>query len=290
MELCLETMYFRQISRNTAHGTSPEDILTTAVGRGIRCFDTAGAYDEAERILGRFLRYQKRKNDFIITTKLRPTTLRNVAPHNYYGALRQDLTGSLRCLGFDSLSICLMPNADFLRDAQALEALARLKEEKLADKVGVCTTTAAQFEAASASPYIDVIQISYSVFDTRLDELLRRTDKEIQAGGVFLKGLLFRSEDEVPEHMWEAKTYLHSLTAYEERHGVTRAELAITFAKTQPKISQLLIAVDNASQLSDDCDYFNRGGNTVALRELTEQIGVVDERIVQPSLWRGEIR
>lgn len=290
MELCLETMYFRQPLRNAAQGTTPDEILTTAVGRGIRCFDTAGAYDEAERILGRFLKYQKRQDDFILTTKIRPNTLRNVSPAHYKNALLQDLAGSLRCLGFAKVNATLLHNADFLRDELALDALASLKDEGVTEKVGVCVATPMQFEVASAAPQIDVIQISYNVFDTRLDELLRRTNKEIQAGGVFLKGLLFRTEDEVPEHMWEAKTHLHTLAAYEEREGVSRAELAITFAKTQPKINQLIIAVENAAQLSEDCDHFTRTGNTVALRELTDQIGGVDERIVQPSLWRGEYR
>lgn len=283
-------MYFRERTARTNYGSSPDDILTAAVGHGVRCFDTAGAYDDAEKILGRFLKLQKRKSDFIVTTKIRPNTIRNVAPENYFGALRHTLIGSLRNLELDHVSICLFHNADFLGDRAALASLAALKDAGLTEKVGVCVAAPDQFEAASASEFIDVIQISYNVFDTRLDTLLATTNKEIQAGGVFLKGLLFRSEDEVPDHMWEAKNYLRTLSNYEERHSVTRAELAVTFAKTQSKISQLLIAVDNVNQLTEDCEYFMRSGNKVALRELPDQLGGVDERIIQPSLWRGEYR
>lgn len=290
MELCLETMYFRETGGKGRSGTSPEDILTAAVGRGIQCFDTAGAYDEAEKILGRFIRYQKRKEDFFVTTKIRPNTLRNVAPQNYHGAMRQNLTGSLRNLGLSRVDVCLLHNADFLDDRQALAALGALREDELTNKVGVCVATPDQFETASESPYIDVIQIPYNVFDTRLDAYLARTDKEIQAGGIFLKGLLFRREEEVPDHMWEVKSHLHTLANYEERHGVSRAELAVTFAKTQPRINQMIIAVDNVAQLNEDCDCFIRSGNTVALRELPDQLGRIDERIVQPSLWKGEYR
>lgn len=290
MELCLETMYFRETGGSGRGGMSPEEILTAAVGRGIQCFDTAGAYDEAEKILGRFIRYQKRKEDFVVTTKIRPNTLRNVSPQNYHGAMRHNIISSLRNLGLSRVSVCLLHNADFLDDRAALTALNALKEDGLTDKVGVCITTSDQFETASESGFIDVIQIPYNVFDTRLDACLARTGKEIQAGGIFLKGLLFRREDELPDHMWEVKSHLHTLANYEERHGVSRAELAISFAKTQPRINQMIIAVDNVSQLNEDCDCFIRTGNTVALRELPDQLGRIDERIIQPSLWRGEYR
>ena len=120
--------------------------------------------------------------------------------------------------------------------------------------------------------------------------MLKETSKEIQARGVFLKGLILMDEQDVPRQLSDVKPYLHTLGSYCERQGVTRTELALTFVKTQPKISTLILSVDNVAQLEEDCRCFAQQGNPVALRELTEQLGGLDERIIRPSLWQGEFR
>lgn len=290
MQLSLDTTQFRTpFGGSVRPGARPQDILLAALRYGIRDFDTASAYDEAEMIVGSYLdQYEDLGARF--TTKIRPNALYSLEPSQYPASLRQNLLSSLRSLYVPRVDACLFHNADPLTNGAALEALYGLKEEGLTDKVGVCVTDVAQFELADRSPYIDVIQIPYNVFDTRFDEVLADTQKEIQARGVFLHGLILMDEQDVPRQLSDVKPYLHTLGTYCERHGVTRTELALTFVKTQPKISTLILTVDDVSQLEEDCRFFGKDGDPVALRELTEQLGGLDERIIQPSLWQGEFR
>lgn len=290
MLLSLDTTHFREsrTSRGDTAAESCETILETAVKCGVRCFDTAGAYDEAERILGNFID-QYEEGSFRITAKIRPNVLYSVAPDEYQPKLERDLLGSLRNLRLSRVDACLFHNADYLEDPDALKALYALKLAGLTSKVGICVQDPDQFATASASPYLDVIQISYNVLDTRMDRLLEKTGKEIQARGAFLNGLLLCDENEVPQDLWEVKPYLHTLAAYCERYGVSMCELALTFVKTQTKISQLILRVEDAAQLREDCACFARSGDEVSLRELPDQLGGLDERIIMPSLWRGEM-
>lgn len=290
MQLCLETSHMREHfgRRPAPRGTSPLDILNSAGANGIRCFDAAGAYDEAEKILGRFMGEHPSVH-FDVTTKIRPNVLYSASPERYMGILRQNLASSLRNLGQEGVYACLFHNAAELHNERALEALWRLKREGLTAKVGVCTSDPSEFEHASDSPYVDVIQISYNVLDTRLDYLLAHTDKIVQAGNVFLDGILLADEDDLPQHLWEIKPYLHTLSAYCERYGVTRRELALTFVKTQPKISQVILDAQSTAQVRADCEVFQRTGNVVALRELPDQLGGIDERFLAPNLWKGEV-
>lgn len=290
MQLSLDSTQFRTpFGGQQRPGTRPEDILLCALRNGIRAFDTASAYDEAEMILGNYL---DQYEDFGVsfTTKIRPNALYSLQPSEYAASLRQNLQSSLRSLCTSRVHACLFHNAEQLDNEPALAALYQLKEEELTEKVGVCVSDVQQFERADRSPYIDVIQIPYNVFDTRLDEALAQTTKEIQARGVFLKGLILMDEQDVPRQLSDVKPYLHTLGSYCERQGVSRAELALTFVKTQPKISTVILAVDDVAQLDEDCRAFAREGDNVALRELTEQLGGLDERIIQPSLWNGEFR
>lgn len=290
MQLGLETTQFRTpFGGQVRPGARPQEIILCALKNGIRAFDTASAYNEAEMILGNYLdQYEDLHASF--TTKIRPNALYSLEPSEYQASLRQNLLISLRSLYVPKVHACLFHNADQLGNEAALEALYSLKEEGLTDKVGVCVTDVQQFEAADRSPYIDVIQIPYNVFDTRFDEVLKETGKEIQARSVFLQGLILMNEEDVPRDFSDVKPYLHTLSSYCERHGVSRTELALTFVKTQPKISTLILAVDNVAQLEEDCRAFAKTGNATALRELTEQLSGIDERIIQPSLWHGEFK
>lgn len=288
MQLSLDTTHFREV-RTGPSEQSPGEILETAVQCGVRCFDAAGAYDEAERILGRFLAGYE-PDPFQVTTRIRPNVLFGAQPEDYVERLDRSLSGSLARLGLSQVDACLYHNADYLDDENALKALWILKDAGLTRKTGICVQDSEQFQAASASPYLDVIQIPYSVLDTRLDSALEGTTKEIRSQGVFLNGLLLCNEDQIPRGLMQIKPYLHTLANYCERYEVSMTELALTFVKTQPRISQVVLHVEKAGQLREDCALFRRSGDETALRELPDQLGGLDERILTPSLWHGEVR
>jgi aryl-alcohol dehydrogenase-like predicted oxidoreductase len=265
-------------------------MLKYAAEHGIMAIDTASAYGEAEKIVGQFVKNAGRKKLEIIT-KIRPGALYSVQPDKYCNTLKQNVKNSLANLNVDCVDGCLFHNAEYAGNSAALEALARLKRDRLVKKTGISVYTPAEFAAAMDSPHVDIIQIPYNLMDTRLDGLLARTDKEIHARSIFLQGLLLMDEDDVPKGLWEAKPYLRRIDSFCEYYGLTRMQAMVNFIKTQPKIDKIVFGVDNMEQLKQVEDAFRHTtADPVALRELSDEFTVLDEKMIMPNLWRVEYR
>ncbi len=293
MELCLGTVQFG-MQYGIASGGRPqleeaEAMLEYAAEQGITTIDTASAYGEAEKIVGGFIQKFGREKLTIIT-KLRPGLLYAAEPKDYYKTIKQSLRESLRTLGLEYVDACLFHNAEYAQNEAALEALAKLKTDRLATKTGVSIYIPSEFEAAMHSPYVDLIQIPYNILDRRLDGLLKKCRQEIHARSAFLQGLLLMDEQDVPQKLWDVKPYLHALDAFCERNNVSRMQVLLGFVKTQKKIDRVVFGVDNIAQMKQVKDAFDSFVDPALLKDLADQFTVVDDRIIMPSLWHGEYK
>ncbi len=293
MELCLGTVQFGMqygiASKGRPAQAEAEKMLQYAISHGIGAIDTASAYGEAEKILGGFLKHADRSK-LQIVTKIRPGALYSVAPENYYKTLKQNLQSSLSNLHINYVDGCLFHNAEYAANEAALEALARLKKDKLVKKTGISTYLPSEFDHAAASPHVDIIQIPYNLLDTRLNTRLLSCDKEIHARSVFLQGLLLMDEAEVPQKLRDARPIIQRLDSFCEYNRVTRTQALLNFVKTQPKIEKLVFGADNLAQLKQIITDFSVDVDQTALLELAEEFSMTDERIIMPNLWQGEYK
>ncbi len=290
MELCIGTIQIgMQFGAFAKSRVEADKMLEYALSHGIRSFNTANAYDELEKALAPFIKKADRKTLNIIT-RIRPGALFSVAPEDYYKTLKQNIKRSLSNLGVREADGCLFHNGEYAQDEAALEALARLKSDRLTKKTGISVSTPAQFDAVSHSPHVDIIQIPYNILDTRMDARLAKCKKEIHARNITLQGLLLLDESEVPRKLRDAQPIIHRLDSFCEFHGVSRLRVLLNFAKTQPRIGMVVFSPRDLTQLKQGIRDFEEDMDHTALRELADEFAMTAQHIVEPSLWQGEYR
>lgn len=140
-ELCLGTVQFgMNYGINNSSGQPAEEnvfeMLDTAIEHGIRVFDTAPAYGTSEILLGKYLKARKTKDPVRIVSKLRPNLLKD-HEKDTAGAIRRELENTLERLQTDRLDGYLLHDAQDFYFPGVPDALRRLKEEKLAEHVGL---------------------------------------------------------------------------------------------------------------------------------------------------------
>lgn len=142
--------------------------LLSAVEQGIRFFDTAPAYGEAETLVGAAL---GRLDDCALATKLAipaagwsAMSARETREHVHASA-----RASLRALRREQLDLLQIHNADraLVSDGPVVEALAELRELGLVKRVGATIYGEADALQAIADPAFDVVQVAYSALDRR---------------------------------------------------------------------------------------------------------------------------
>ncbi len=293
MELCLGTVQFGMqygvASKGRPNVAQAVEMLERAADDGIRTIDTANAYGEAERIVGEFLT-QSGREDINVITKIRPGLLFNIEPENYYGIIKQNLMDSLDTLKLKSIYGCLFHNAEYADNAAALRALAMLKEEGLVAKTGISVYLPREFRSAMESPYVDIIQAPYNILDRRMGGLIKKAKQEIHVRSVFLQGLLLMDAEDIPQKLIDAQPYIQKIDYFCERNGVTRMEVLLGFVKLLDKIDKIVFGVDNMEQLDNILEAFYSRVSEAELKDLADEISVIDERLVTPSLWHGEYK
>ncbi len=293
MNLCIGTVQFGlPYGIASAGHPTPEssiEMLEYAVHAGIRTIDTAGAYGNAEEIVGEFLSGTDRSKVRVVT-KIKPNALDGVPKSQYSGALKSNIEASLKRLRIDYVDGCLFHNAAYVHNTHALQALSLLKEDRLALKTGVSIYLPDEFRTAASSPFVDLIQIPYNILDRRLNAALenKRPGLEIHARSAFLQGLLLMREDSVPSHIAGAKKYIRAIEDFCREHSISRAALLLGYVKAQSTINQIVFGVDNLSQLRQIISDYQIEINPSALRKLAEELAGADEYIIMPSLWKGD--
>ena len=140
MELCLGTVQLgKNYGINNKSGKPSENdsfkILDYAIQNGIRCFDTAPAYEDAERILGDFIAKTKSKNVHLIS-KLRPDCFEN-GFENCKAVIERELKSTLQKLNVESLYGYILHRSSDIYHPEVTEALSEMKKQGLIQKYGV---------------------------------------------------------------------------------------------------------------------------------------------------------
>jgi aryl-alcohol dehydrogenase-like predicted oxidoreductase/predicted kinase len=198
------------------------ETLAAAVAAGITVFDTARAYDGSEELLGRTLATVPEARVVTKGGMSRPNGA--WVPDGRARSIRADCEASLAALNGVPIDLYLLHTPDPRTPwTRSVRALARLVEEGLVARVGVCNVSRAQLDEALELVPIAAVQVALSVFD---DHALRGgvLDRCIEAevtliahsplGGPRRRRGLARHE---------------ALVEIARAHGVTEAEVALAW-------------------------------------------------------------
>lgn len=257
-------------------------ILDWAAGVGISVLDTASAYGDSEEVIGQ---YQiTRTTGFRIYSKM---TLS--APGGTAG-LVDILKSSLSRLKVSSLEGYLVHSfADFLHDESLWPAMRDLRSRGLARKIGFSLYLPSELETLwERGTDFDVVQVPYSLFDRRFEkyfERLKQAGVDIQVRSVFLQGLAFLAQQELPSVLGKAQGRLQTLRQLARENDLTIASLCLNFALLNDCLDHVIIGVDGLDQLQDNVAAVRDLDKVKALLPQLRDMEMQDEEVILPFRW-----
>jgi aryl-alcohol dehydrogenase-like predicted oxidoreductase len=279
---------------NNKHGKpSFEDalkILDKAYEIGIRIFDTAYAYGDAEAIIGGWLSKNKLHNEVRVISKLKPNIFDEIPCSKE--VFKEQVSKSLERLKIDTLDGYLFHTPAYVYNDDAIEALLDCKSEGLIKNCGVSIYDEKDALYAAGHRMIDYIQVPYNVLDQRLDQtdffnIKNNNNKVVFARSPFIQGLVFMDVDFVPDHLSKAKDYINSLDKIIAQYNVSRLMASMLFPLYNSMNDYIVFGVDTVEQLVDDCKIVGENMKIDdCIRSLKKEFGVTEKSIVIPSLWK----
>jgi aryl-alcohol dehydrogenase-like predicted oxidoreductase len=268
-------------------------ILDYATSHNIGSFDTAFAYGDAEEIIGIFKkRAHGNGKNIKITSKLKPNIFADKSGgKSKYEIIASEVKKSLTKMNLSSLDGYLLHTPAYIRDEEVVDALKRCKSEGLIKNFGVSIYDGKDAIFAVTKAKVDYIQVPYSVFDQRLDQtdffsLANKNGTKVFARSAFLQGLIFMEGKNIPKEPKMAKTYLKKFDGIISKYGFSRAQGALLFSLGNAYIDEVVIGVDNLSQLKEDIEIAKSKVDFSQCRdELIDESKDVKDSIVFPSLW-----
>lgn len=219
-------------------------ILRTAHAAGVRTLDTADAYGTATAIIGEF--HATCSEPFRIITKFHAAETITLAEK-----ARQTCSllhvRRLACYQYHRFS-------DIQAFPTVQDDVQRLKEQGLIERVGVSVYTNEELHAASAMPFVDVIQLPFNLLDNHrlrgaaMHEAKQR-GKELHTRSVFLQGLLFKPPSEIPKGLQPLVPTVERLHSIAKEYNFALATLALNYALHHPLVDAVLVGVERVEQL-----------------------------------------
>lgn len=296
MKYCLGTVQFGQ-DYGIQGSIQPQrkavyEMLSYAIENGIREFDTAAAYGEAEQVLGEYIRaYPDMAEKMNIVSKLHPEAFTSCEKSKWPEAAVKHAEESLEQLGIDQFSAYHFHRAQYLFQPEAVEALYTIKKAGLTSRIGAATYTPEEAMKALETDVIDAIQIPYNVFDRRLDqcgffEEAGKKNIRIYARSSLLQGLLLMDPNHLPERVSFAKPYLEQFRSICREYQVSLLEAAIGYAASKKETDYIVFGVDNQKQLEEYLAIREKHLSDEMIREFDQAFMNVEEKLVNPVLWR----
>ena len=275
------------ISNNSGQTKQEEvsRILAYAKTIGINVIDTASAYGESEKVLGK-----NDLTDFKIITKIPSLKLRYLDHALVRASLEETLMESLNALGLESVQGVLIHDCEDLFSQFGVTIITSLQKLKALGKVrqiGVSIYDSSQIRNALKLFKPDIVQLPFNVFDQRLlhDGTLRAIKSlgiEIHARSVFLQGLLLMRADDIPAYFKPWKNQLLAWNQLCADLGEQPQHIALNFAASNSFIDKVIIGVENLSQLVDLASLKVCGQDVSSIGGCS----VSDQRLLNPGLWR----
>ena len=297
-ELCLGTVQFgMNYGINNSLGQPTEEkvfeMLDTAIENGIHAIDTAHAYGKAEELLGRYFGARKHVDSLRIISKLSCSNVIEENREDAYSIVRKELEDTLERLHVQCLDGYLLHSPQDIYNSDIVNALNRLKAEKLINHAGISIYDLQEGYAALRTEGFDYVQLPYSVMDQRgTQEGFIQKAKSVGATvftrSAFLQGLFMMDRKCIPEYLKHALPYLERFDELLNEYSADKMDVLIHFVTNEQKIDYLVFGVDSNEQLLQYINiYQNHSIPEELVKELKETFVNIDKNIIFPSLWAG---
>lgn len=226
-------------------------ILDRAAALGIGSLDTARAYGDAERRIGRWLAGRGTTPRPVIVSKF--PALVNGDP---VAALRRALDESKAALGLRKIDLYLAHRHGDLLLPGVAPSLRKMTDAGEIGGFGASIYMPEDGRRVLAVQGLAALQLPYSLANTTLADsglIVRARDAGVAvfARSVLLQGLLVADPARVPGRLAAAGPILARFAALAARNGLTPTAIALSAALSIEGITSIVLGVDHASQISD---------------------------------------
>ena len=256
------------------------DIFDTASLAGINLIDTAIAYGRAEEKIGLFA-----GNKFDIVTKLPANFKDEINPINNLSNLVNESLERLKTDKIYGLLLHRPHQLDEKGGLQIIEILNKLKIEGKVEKIGVSIYRPIELELLVGQFDIDIVQCPLNIFDRSLItsgwlSRLSRKGIEVHVRSIFLQGLLLLPPEQRHYKFNKWNTLFSEYDNWLKETGYSSLEACLKFALSFTEIRNVIIGVDNASQLKEIIEsskgHFSNIPDTIISNDL---------KLINPLSW-----
>ena len=294
-KLCLGTVEFGlEYGLNNEFGRPTQkevfEMLDLARENGIKVFDTASAYGDAEERIGEYINSRECKNEIKVISKLSPKLFTNGFERPVQ-TIKEEVEKSLKKLNMEFLNGFLLHKPTDFYNQEVISGLLNCKEADLIKNIGVSIYEIEHALDVVRSGVIDYIQVPYNIFDQRVEktdffEIAKENNVTVFARSPFLQGLILMNKNEVPSHLSIARRYLEKLDEIIKDYKISRVEAAMLFSYNNKNIDYVVFGVNNIQQLKEDIQSIDKNiKSTQLINEIKQEFSDVERSIVIPSLW-----
>jgi aryl-alcohol dehydrogenase-like predicted oxidoreductase len=263
------------------------EIVSVAFQGGVRWFDTAQTYGEAEQRLGAALRDAGIAGEVHVVSKLGPAA----------GSLsRADLQHSLELtldrLGVGSLGALLLHRSEslegwgnglgeFVRDALAAGTI---------EAFGISVYDPEEIRRHGSQPEVTAFQSPLNALDRRCaDPTLYPPESKIFFRSVYLQGLLLLEPDEIQRKLPVAEGPVAQVRRFVADAGVRMKPFLLGLSLAAFDDSFLVLGVEDRQQMAENLALLHDAVNgpvSEAVREWVRQDRAFPESVINPTRWR----
>ena len=266
---------------------SVQSIVAEVWESGVREFDTAQAYGESERVLGKVLRSLGIAREAKVISKLHPAI-----DHQDSNALNLALQQTLARLGLRKLYGLMLHTEDLLDiwETGLKDTLDKFIEQGLVERIGVSVYSPQKAARALRTNGISLVQLPSNLLDRRFEKAgvfheAKCFGKEIYVRSVFLQGLLLMSDSDLPASMRFANTVAKRLINFANETGFSLKQLALGYVRSAYPEQKVLLGCETLEQVRENLEIWSKEAPRDIVDVVRREFQDIPEKILNPSLW-----
>lgn len=250
-------------------------ILSKALACGVNTWDTARDYGIAEEVIGAFIQSNLGGTAPLVMSKFNWNDKAFISSKNALDQAREQVGASLTRLGIAQLPILLLhqhkdhPIQDIMWRLPAV--LRVLQEDGLIARGGISLYYAEDARYVVDEPVIQAIHAPLNVLDQRLIvcgalQDLYRERKTVFIHSVFLQGLFFMEEQQLPASLNGIVPYLRQLRGLAKEADMSMAQFAFSYVRDTVGVSSVIFGVETAQQVEQNASLLQGSAISEAIR------------------------
>jgi aryl-alcohol dehydrogenase-like predicted oxidoreductase len=271
------------------------EMLRYAIAHGVTALDTARAYGEAERFIGKALIGTWQSQTHVITKLDLSAVGDDASDFEMRKSVDASVEASCRALRTNQLDALLLHDWAH-HDRWRGVVWQRLREHQVDGKIlvlGASVYYPHEALAALADPGIQHLQIPMNILDWRWKDFERavnqRSDVVMHARSVLLQGILAQ-----PPEIWpvvhdfnnaECAEKLQAFTKKFDRESVV--DLCLAYVRSLPWITGVVVGCETLDQLKQNLQLFSRPKlSSEEIQKLEHALPKAPEELLNPSKWK----